>query len=83
MCGRAGEVIHGDDGNDEQDEDDKGDEDVDELVDARGGVKGDVFVRGFGAKLGSAEVSLLVYRQQRLPSVVWMLHKPAGAVFPV
>lgn len=40
----TGQMIHCHDGDDEQDEDDKGDEDVDELVDARAAVEGDVFV---------------------------------------
>jgi hypothetical protein len=42
--GCACEMVERDDRNDEQYEDDKGDEDVDEFVDARAAVEGDVGV---------------------------------------
>lgn len=55
-----GELVHCDDGDDEQGENDNGDEYVDELVDARGAVKGDVGICCFLLSFWGAEVFLQV-----------------------
>jgi hypothetical protein len=51
-------MVQRDDRNDKQDEDDERDEDVDEFVDARAAVEGNVFVRGLFAEFGGAEEPL-------------------------
>jgi hypothetical protein len=57
-CRSAGEMIQGDDWDDEQYEDDKGDEYVDEFVNARAAVERYEFVCGLFLELRSAEVFL-------------------------
>ena len=60
MCSSVGQLIHSDDGNNQETEYDECDEYVDELVDARGAVKGDVGICCFLLSFWGAEVFLQV-----------------------